>query len=150
MDRTKEIYGNKMSKKVIKKAERSKKKYSRRFGNDEDVDYMIDSEENTHIEEFIGVRNIVITNENKEDIFHSDKGIIIGNIRMGFGHYRIAMAIASAAHAMGYIPYWLDLNSFQETTGGKVIQAQNQLYSLGSRLSGKSKVFNKLMGAIEL
>ena len=28
---------------------------------------------------------------------------------MGFGHYRIAMAGVSAARAMGFTPYWLDL-----------------------------------------
>ena len=64
---------------------------------------------------------------------------------MGFGHYRISMAIASAANAMGYTPYWMDLNSYQQTTGGKVINAQNELYSLGSRLSNKSKIFNKFI-----
>lgn len=143
MDRTKEIYGNQISQKVIKKAERSKRKYIKKYGNDKDVNYMLETIGNSHIEEFIGVRNILIANDKKENIFDKEKGIIIGNIRMGFGHYRIAMAIASAAHSMGYIPYWLDLNSYQETTGGKVIRAQNQLYSLGSRLSGKSKLFNR-------
>ena len=37
----------------------------------------------------------------------------------------------------------MDLNSYPETTGTKVISAQNDLYSMGSRLSQKSKVFNK-------
>ena len=64
---------------------------------------------------------------------------------MGFGHYRISMAIASAAKSMGYTPYWMDLNSYPRTTCTKVIGAQNDLYSLGSRLSGKSKLFNKLV-----
>ena len=61
---------------------------------------------------------------------------------MGFGHYRISMAIASAANAMGYVPYWMDLNSYEDTTCTKVIKAQNDLYSLGSRLSQKSRLFN--------
>jgi hypothetical protein len=39
----------------------------------------------------------------------SDDGVLISTIRMGFGHYRIAMAGASAARAMGFTPYWLDL-----------------------------------------
>lgn len=77
--------------------------------------------------------------------FDAEKGIIVGNIRMGFGHYRISMAIASAANAMGYVPYWMDLNSYQQTTCTKVISAQNDLYSLGSRLSGKSRLFNRLV-----
>ena len=77
--------------------------------------------------------------------FDMEKGIIVGNIRMGFGHYRISMAIASAAHALGYTPYWMDLNSYPQTTCTKVISAQNDLYSLGSRISQKSKAFNKVV-----
>ena len=52
----------------------------------------------------------------KKGTFDTEKGIIVGNIRMGFGHYRISMAMASAAKAMGYTPYWMDLNSYGETT----------------------------------
>ena len=63
---------------------------------------------------------------------------------MGFGHYRISMAMASAAKALGYTPYWLDLNSFPETTCTKIIAEQNKLYSLGSRWS-KNPIFNKLV-----
>jgi len=70
--------------------------------------------------------------------------VVVGNIRMGFGHYRISMAMASAAHAMGYTPYWLDLASFPETTGSKVITSQNDLYSMGSRLSQSFAPFNAL------
>ncbi len=38
----------------------------------------------------------------------------------------------------------MDLNSFPETTCTKVISAQNDLYSKGSRMSQKSKLFNRL------
>ena len=41
-------------------------------------------------------------------------------------------------------PYWLDLNSFPETTCTKIIAEQNKLYSLGSRWS-KNPIFNKLV-----
>lgn len=51
--------------------------------------------------------------------------------------------IASAAHAMGYTPYWMDLHVYQETVGGKVINHLNELYSMGSRLSQKSTLFNR-------
>ena len=52
--------------------------------------------------------------------------------------------MASAAKALGYTPYWMDLNSYPETTCTKVIGHQNDLYSLGSRLS-KNALFNKLV-----
>ncbi|MBR6480052.1 MAG: hypothetical protein IKT04_06080, partial [Clostridia bacterium] len=88
-------------------------------------------------------KDIRIENGNSDIPFDTEKGIIVGNIRMGFGHYRISMAMASAAHALGYQPYWMDLNSYPDTTCTKVISNQNDLYSMGSRISQKSKLFNK-------
>ena len=74
-----------------------------------------------------------------------DNPVVIGNIRLGFGHYRIAMAMSSAAAAMGYTPLWFDLMGFPDTAATKLIAQQNALYSLGSRLSQKVWLFNKLV-----
>lgn len=144
MNKSKVIFGNQMKESIVRKANRSKKKYSKKFGDDSKQNYPMTIVPNQHIGESLGVQNIVISEQAGEPFDH-EKGIIVGNIRMGFGHYRISMAMASAANALGYKPYWMDLNSYQETTCGKVIGAQNELYSLGSRLSGKSKLFNKFV-----
>ena len=141
MDRTRSIFGNPIDEKTVKQAEKSKEKFLKKFGDDSGVSYPIAIEDNACIGDTLGVKNIVIAEDGNRD-FDMEKGIIVGNIRMGFGHYRISMAIASAANALGYTPYWMDLNSYRETTGGKVISAQNDLYSLGSRISQKSKLFN--------
>lgn len=141
MDRSKNIFGNKISNKHYKKSLRSKKKYIKKFGDDSNVTYNLGLQPLPALSS-LNTKNVVIT-DNPQSL-KDDKGIIVGNIRMGFGHYRISMAIASAANAMGYNPYWLDLNSFKETTGGKIINHSNNLYSLGSRLSQKSYLFNKL------
>ena len=138
------IFGNEMPKKVVKKANRSKKKFVKKFGDDKDVDYPLILEENSTIGPVFGVKDIVISDKEGEG-FDTEKGVIVGNIRMGFGHYRIAMAMASAANALGYTPYWMDLNSYKETTGGKTIGEQNKLYSMGSRLSSRFKLFNKFV-----
>lgn len=155
MDRAKEIFGNVMSTKTYKKACKSKKKYIRKYGDDSKANYGVRLEKNAYIGDSLGVVNVLVgtpesnahfdpDRESEPLSFDPEKGIIVGNIRMGFGHYRISMAIASAAKSMGYIPYWMDLNSYNETTCTKVIGAQNALYSLGSRLS-KNPVFNKLV-----
>lgn len=137
MDKTSVIFGNPMPKKTIKKANKSKLSYQKKFGNDENVDYKLGFEKIPTLD-FINTSNIVLKDENEP---FPDKALIVGNIRMGFGHYRISIAMASAAKAMGYTPLWLDLASF-DATGSKMIRAQNDLYSLGSRLSQKSKLFN--------
>lgn len=128
-----------------------KKKYARKYGDDSNADYKVTIKKNKYICDMLGVYDVrvadkpaSVSNGNKEE-FDTDKGIIVGNIRMGFGHYRISMAIASAANALGYVPYWMDLNSYDNTTCTKVIRAQNDLYSLGSRLSQKSRLFNRLV-----
>jgi hypothetical protein len=141
MERSKSIFGNEISSKVYNKAVKAKKKHLKKFGDDSNTLYHLSVEEKTTLAPFLGIKNIV-TSKGCERI-DANKGIIIGNIRMGFGHYRISMAIASAAYSMGYTPYWFDLHSYSETTGGKVIAHLNSLYSMGSRWSQKYPLFNK-------
>ncbi len=140
MERSKIIFGNEMSEKTYRKAVKEKKKYIKKFGDDSQKEYPLAVQQNTTMGRYLGINNIVIGHGEALDV---EKGIVIGNIRMGFGHYRISMAIASAANAMGYTPYWFDLHSYSQTTGGKIIAHLNDLYSLGSRLSQKYYLFNK-------
>ena len=144
-DRAAVIFGNRTAPKDYKKAVRSKNKYIRKFGDDSAASHPVKIVENPVIGPILGVQDIRVCEGTGEIPFDTEKGIIVGNIRMGFGHYRISIAMASAAHALGYQPYWMDLNSFLETTCTKVIGAQNDLYSLGSRISQKSRLFNKFV-----
>jgi len=152
-----QIFNNEISNKDYNKACKSQKKFIRKFGDDRNVTYHLGLKDNEVITEPLGVKQVVITG--KDNILPTSETaansqfakelppnpIIIGNIRMGFGHYRISMAMASAAKSLGYTPLWLDLNSFPETTCTKIISSQNDLYSLGSRLSQKFSLFNKLV-----
>ena len=139
-ERTKVIFGNPMSEKNVKAAERSKAKFLRKYGDDSSADYKIAFRPIDTLS-FIGAQNIVFGEENEP---FDEKALIVGNIRMGFGHYRISIAMASCAAALGYKPYWLDLASF-DATGSKMIRKQNDMYSLASRLSQKNQLFNKLI-----
>ena len=140
MDKTSSIFNNPQSKKVIKGANKSKAKYIKKYGDDSTADYKI-SFKSIPTLDFIGADNIVFGESNQK---FEDNALIVGNIRMGFGHYRISIAMASAARALGYKPYWLDLASF-DATGSKMIREQNDMYSLASRISQKSKLFNKIV-----
>lgn len=137
MDRTKMIFENKIDEKTVRQAEKSKAKYLKKFGDDSNREYALQFEPIEaldHLQAF----NIVVGEENWD---FDPNAVIVGNIRMGFGHYRIAIAMASCARALGYTPYWMDLASF-DATGSKMIRHQNQLYSKASRISQKSKLFN--------
>ena len=139
-DRTSVIFNNPIDAKTVKKAEKSKAKYIKKYGDDSNADYKIDFKDIPTLD-YLGAKNIVFGEENHE---LPPNALIVGNIRMGFGHYRISIAMASAAKALGYEPYWLDLASF-DTTGSKMIREQNDMYSLASRISQKSKLFNKIV-----
>lgn len=139
-DKSSMIFNNPMPKKVIKGANKSKAKYIKKYGDDTNKDYKVTFKEIPTLD-FIETSNIVFGEENAK---FDEKALIVGNIRMGFGHYRISIAMASAARALGYKPYWLDLASF-DATGSKMIREQNDMYSLASRISQKSKLFNKIV-----
>ncbi len=140
-ERASEIFGNKMSRKVCAEGERKKRAYLKKYGNDSSQVYRMTASENEILGPYFGVHNLSIDSKGKA--IDADKGIIVGNIRMGFGHYRAAMALASVVKHRGFIPYWFDINGFDETSGGKVVERLNELYSFGSRLSQKSRLFNK-------
>ncbi len=139
-DRTSIIFGNEIDHKTIKDAEKSKKKFIKKYGDDSEKDYKLGFVDIPTLD-YIGAKNIVFKEENEK---FEGKPLIVGNIRMGFGHYRISIAMASAARALGYTPYWLDLASFN-ATGSKMIRYQNDLYSKASRISQKSKLFNAIV-----
>lgn len=139
-DRTSIIFNNPIDKKTIKAADKSKRKYIKKYGDDSQKDYKITFKDIPTLD-YLDASNIVFGDENQK---FDEKALIVGNIRMGFGHYRISIAMASAARALGFKPYWLDLASF-DAAGSKMIREQNDLYSLASRISQKSKLFNKIV-----
>ena len=140
-----QIFNNQISNATYKKALRTQKKFIRKFGDDRKTQYHLTLADNDVMTPSFDCKIIKTAPESTISKDFPAKPIIIGNIRMGFGHYRISMAMASAARSLGYTPLWLDLNSFPETTCTKIISYQNQLYSTGSRLSQKSALFNKLV-----
>ena len=139
LEKSKVIFGNEMSAKDVKKAEKTQKKFEKKYGDDSAKNYSFALKDNAVLEP-LGTKELVFGSGAQ----YGDKTVFIGNIRMGFGHYRISMAMASCAHALGYEPVWVDLNSFKGSTCTGIISGQNDLYSMGSRLSQKSKLFNKL------
>ncbi|MCR4936352.1 MAG: hypothetical protein K5990_07710 [Oscillospiraceae bacterium] len=144
-DRAKRIFGNEISPRDYRRALASKAKYVRRFGDDSARDYPVKLRRNPTLYAPWGVLDLRVNEGTDGDAaFDPAHSLIVGNIRMGFGHYRISMAMASAAHALGYQPCWMDLNSYPDTSCTKLIGAQNALYSTGSRLSQKSRAFNRL------
>ena len=137
MDKSSVIFGNPMDEKTLKKAEKATAGFLKKFGDDTDKVYHLGLKPIDQIPE-LGIQNLV---HGDTPLVLPENALIVGNIRMGFGHYRISIAMASCARALGFEPYWLDLASF-DATGSKMIREQNDLYSLASRISQKSKLFN--------
>lgn len=136
-DKTSVIFGNPIDAKTVKAAEKSKASYLKKYGDDTEKDYCLHTAPIAALSE-MGVQNFVLSDTAQA---LPENPLIVGNIRMGFGHYRISIAMASCARALGFTPLWLDFASF-DATGSKMIREQNDMYSLASRISQKSKLFN--------
>ena len=117
MERSKEIFGNKMSDSVYRKAVKSKKRYYKKFGDDHDTDYPVKITKNAYIGDALGVNNILVGDlkqnahyeeeRDKEFLsFDQENGIIVGNIRMGFGHYRISIPWVPACRKILFLTSW--------------------------------------------
>lgn len=141
------LFGNPVSVARQRKALKMLRKNARKYRYDEQAFYPLFVEDNGGcgirvIGPFLGVKNVVSAAALEK--IDAEKGVVIGTIRMGYGHYRIAMALASAAHAVGLTPYWFDLLGFK-SPGAKMIADLDYWYSFGSRLSQKSKLFNRFV-----
>jgi len=145
-DKTSAVFGNEMSASVCAKAQKKKAGYLKKFSAGAidlgTAELRMGSVLNPVLGTSLGVRNLTI--DGSGEPVDGARGMVIGNIRMGYGHYRIAMAMASVIQHRGYIPYWFDLNGYDGTVAGRIVSHLNDLYSFGSRLSQKSSLFNTL------
>lgn len=92
-DKTSVIFNNPMPKKVIKGAEKSKKKYIKKYGDDSCADYKISFKDIPTLD-FINTSNIVFGEDNQK---FEDNALIVGNIRMGHAQYNPGNDIVCAS-----------------------------------------------------
>ena len=134
------LYGNTITPAQDRKALKWQSMFVKQFGFDPDEHYELSVHDNGYLGDVLGIRDI--RRDGDGDPIDAGTGVIISTIRMGFGHYRIAMAGASAARAMGFTPLWLDLLAIPGVPSD-VINWWNTNYSKYSRISQRSKLFNK-------
>jgi len=135
-----ELYGNPIKKSHSKKIIKRQNWFKKKFNYDPNETYNLSLKDNEYLGPIFGLKDIV--RDGDGDPVDPENAVIISTVRMGFGHYRIAMAGVSAARAMGFTPYWLDLLSVPGITTD-IIGYNNHNYSWFSRLSQRSKLFNK-------
>jgi hypothetical protein len=134
------VYGNPIRRSHSRQTIKWQQMFVDKFGYDPDEKYTLSLEENQFLGPIFGLKDIVRGDHGEE--IKRENAIICSTIRMGFGHYRIAMAGVSCARAMGFTPYWLDLLAIPGITTD-VINWCNTWYSRWSRLSQRSRLFNK-------
>lgn len=78
-----------------------------------------------------------------EAVIPTESVVVIGMLRMGYGHYRTALSIASAAAAKGLTPLLFDPGWFSPELS-RTMEKLNVWYARGSRIAHKSKLFNRL------
>src|SRR5450759_5324817 len=134
------LYGNRITASQDRKALKWQKMFVDKFNFDPDETYELSVHENTAWGEALGLREL--RRDSEGEPIDRENGVVISTIRMGYGHYRIAMAGASAARSMGYTPYWLDLLAIPGITQD-AINWWNTNYSKYSRTSQRSRLFDK-------
>lgn len=134
------VYGNAIEKSHSQKATKWQNFFIKKFNYDPNEKYVLSVHDNPYLGRLFGLKDILRDSSGEELI--QENGVVISTIRMGFGHYRIAMAGMSAARAMGFQPYWLDLLAIPGITT-EVINRCNHNYSFFSRLSQRSALFDK-------
>jgi hypothetical protein len=134
------VYGNPIKKSHSRKVINRQNWFIKKFDYDPNEEYALSLKDNEYLGPIFGLKDIVRDGGGDEII--NENAVICSTVRMGFGHYRIAMAGVSCAKAMGFTPYWLDLLAIPGITT-EVIKYCNNNYSYFSRLSQKSNFFNK-------
>jgi hypothetical protein len=120
------LYGNSLSRREQQKVVRWRNMFVRKFNYDESETYELRAVDNPYLGGELGIRDVLRQSEGTP--IETGSSVIVSTIRMGFGHYRIAMAGASAARAMGFTPLWLDLLQIPGITT-QVINWCNSWYS---------------------
>ncbi|MBC8336208.1 MAG: hypothetical protein ISR59_04175 [Anaerolineales bacterium] len=135
-----ELYGNPITPAQTRAADRWKAMLAKKFSYDPNEKFNLSVQDHPYGDDIFGLKEIV--REGDGTPLSIENGVVISTIRMGFGHYRIAMAGVSAAKAMGFTPYWLDLLSVPGITTD-VINWCNTNYSKYSRISQRFPWFDK-------
>lgn len=133
------VYGNKLSPSQSRAAIRWQNMLARKFKYNPYEEYTLSVQEHPYGGSIFGLKDII---RGEGEPFTKENAVVVSTIRMGFGHYRIAMAGVSCARAMGFQPYWLDLLAIPGITTD-VINWCNTNYSRFSRLSQQVDLFNK-------
>lgn len=139
------LYGNELSVGKSNATDRWQRFFVRKFHYDPNEKYTLSTHQNNYLGDVLGIKDIL--RDNTGDPISVKDSVVISTIRMGYGHYRIAMAGASCARAMGFAPLWLDLLAIPGITTD-VINWCNVNYSYFSRVSQRSALFNKYIWEI--
>jgi hypothetical protein len=134
------VYGNALSKWDSWQAAQWQNYLARKFNFDPNEKFTLSVVDNPYGASIFGLKDIIRGDQGAPLV--RENGVVVSTIRMGFGHYRIAMAGVSCARAMGFQPYWLDLLAIPGITTD-VIDYCNTNYSRHSRWSQRSKLFNQ-------
>jgi hypothetical protein len=135
------LFGVDIPKRRFIRLEKKIQKLMERIDFDPENEVPLKSENHSYLSPFFPVKELT---PGRGEPVDPAAGPVIGTIRMGYGHYRMAVSFASAAAALGHTPYWFDLLGF-DTPGVRMIRDMETWYSWGSRLAHRSYVFDRFV-----
>jgi hypothetical protein len=138
------IFDNTLSQADSRKATAWQEMFVQKFNYNKNEKYELTVKDNPYLGSEFGLKDILRGNDGGQ--IQPQDGVIISTIRMGFGHYRIAMAGASAACAMGFTPYWLDLLAIPGHHHGRDQLVQHVVQPLVPHLSAQPTLQQVCLG----
>ncbi|MCX7759555.1 MAG: hypothetical protein N2169_08155, partial [bacterium] len=81
------LFGMPLSDKAIKKGEKLKRKFAKKFGYTGKDEFPLIAKPNNFLGPIINLHDVFSDKEGTP--LDPEKGMVIGTIRMGYGHYRI-------------------------------------------------------------
>ena len=122
MDKSAVIFGNKIDKKTVAKAEKSKNKYIKKFGDDSGADYYLGAEKIQTLD-FLGAVKGVLSDKPYE---FPENALIVGD--------SLSSDIAGGKN-YGITTVWFNLHNITSSLPDYVVRSFTELYDLLKRLS---------------
>ncbi|MEG0339704.1 MAG: hypothetical protein RR573_07280, partial [Oscillospiraceae bacterium] len=134
------VFGNAMTTSVINAAKKVRNSIVGKYGDDSVSAHHFTVERHPILEELGG--RLVIPSAEALDYNELAKPLIISNIGDGSSGLRAALAMCSAARALGYTALWFDLSCYPASGASNRLQHIKEKDFNGNTLAMRSRLFS--------
>ncbi|MBP8855623.1 MAG: hypothetical protein KBG54_03850 [Oscillospiraceae bacterium] len=136
------IFGNTLPASTLQKALQAQQKLLATYGDDRRFQFHYTTEHHPVLEELGG--RMLIPAAEPLDYGEVAKPLLLGCIANGTASYRTALALCSAARALGYMGLWFDLGAYPGSGASRRFAERNEKQQKNAALAQRSPLFQNL------